>query len=141
MLWLIRKLTARGWSAAGAKVTLIFAAVVLALTLWTATSCTISHFRGQAKQAEVNTSQADAAADAGANALDVTRQTATKHTETDATVKDGNDAILNAPTEVDADLAAQCAPCRLPINRDARVCTRLRASGECQRFTPAHPER
>lgn len=137
MLWLIRKLTARGFSAAEAKGTLIFAAVVLGLTLWTATSCTISHFRSPAKQAKVNTSQADAAAEAGANALDITAETAAKHTETDATVKDGTNAIRTAPDGATAALAARCANCGLRVYRDTRQCAGLLASGECKRFTPS----
>lgn len=133
MLAAIRFLTKRGWSAAGAKLALIFAAVVLALTLWTAASFTISHFRGQAKQAKVNTSQAEAAADAGTNALVITNETAAKHTETDQTVKDGTDAIRSAPDGATAALAARCANCLLRLYRDSRQCAELRASGQCKR--------
>ncbi|MEA3537574.1 MAG: hypothetical protein U9R73_00420 [Pseudomonadota bacterium] len=137
MLWLIRKLTARGFSAAGAKVALMIGAVFALLAIGAATSCTVSHFRGQAKQAKVNTSQAEAAADAGANALDVTRQTATKHTETDQTVKDGTDAIRSAPDGASAALAARCANCGLRVYRDTWQCAGLLASGDCKRFTPS----
>lgn len=124
-------------SAAGASVILYILGPALLLAIIAAAACTVDHYRNRAVQARVDTGQADASAGAGANALEITTETTAKHTETDTTTKDGNNAILDAPTETDADLAAQCAPCRLPINRDARVCTRLRASGECQRFTPA----
>lgn len=126
-----------GASAAGASVIIYILGPALLLAIVAATSCTVSHFRDRAAQAEVNTGQADAAAGAGANALDITRETAAKHTETDQTVKDASDAIRSAPTDADAALAARCANCGLRLYRDTRQCTGLLASGDCKRFTPA----
>lgn len=137
ILWAIRLLTARGFSSAGAKVALLIVGGALLLAIGAAGSCTIDHFRSKAKQAEVNTGQADAAAGAGANALDITRETAAKHTETDQTVKDASDAIRSAPTDAGAALAARCANCGLRLYSDTRQCTGLLASGDCKRFTPA----
>lgn len=124
-------------SAAGASVIIYVLGPALLLAIGAATSCTVSHFRGQAKQAEVNTSQADAAADAGTNALIITGETAAKHTETDQTVKDASDAIRTAPSLADAALAARCHNCGMRLNRDTRQCSSLLASDQCKRFTPA----
>ena len=131
----LRFLTARGFSAAGAKVALMIFGAIAGLLLLSLGKCAYDH--RATKQAKVNTSQAEAAADAGANALDVARETATKHTETDATVKDGTDAIRSAPDGATAALAARCANCGLRVYRDTRQCAGLLASGECKRFTPS----
>lgn len=135
--WLHGLLMAKNFSSAGATVAMYILGAALLLAIGAAGSCTIDHFRSKAKQAEVNTGQADAAAGAGANALDITRETAAKHTETDQTVKDASDAIRSAPTDADAALAARCANCGLRLYRDTRQCTGLLASGDCKRFTPA----
>lgn len=137
--WVHGALMARKFSSAGATVAMYVLGAALLLAVGAATSCTVSHLRGEAKQAKVNTSQADAAADAGAGALIITNETAVKHTETDATVKDATNAIRSAPTDADAALAARCHNCGMRLNRDSRKCAGLLASGDCKRFTPADP--
>lgn len=115
-----------GASTAGASVIIYVLGPALLLAIGAAGSCTIDHFRSKAKQAEVNTSQAGAAAGAGANALDITRETAAKHTETDQTVKDASDAIRSAPTDADAAAAALKALCALRLYRDTPSCVGYR---------------
>lgn len=131
----LRFLTARGFSAAGAKVALMIFGTIAALLLLSLGKCAYDH--RATKQAKVNTSQAEAAAGAGETAITITRETGALHDETDATVKDASDAIRSAPTDADAALAARCANCGLRLYRDTRQCAAVLASGDCKRFTAA----
>ena len=113
--------------------TLIAAAVaaclVLLLALIGPSAC--SKYFTAKKEARVARGQAEAAADAGAEAMNVVSNVAAADVEADRIHEEGLDAIRKAP-EGRGGAAARDSVCRLRLYRDSERCAGLRKAGPGQ---------
>jgi hypothetical protein len=89
----------------------------------------------QKKQIEVSQGQEGAAVDAGAEAMNTVSNVQQSSAATDQTVKEGTDAIRNAPEGKRGD-AAVAANCRLRLYRDSERCAALRKAGAADAAGP-----
>jgi hypothetical protein len=80
------------------------------------------------KEARVAKGQAEAAADAGAEAMNVVSNVAASDSEADRIHEEGLDAIRKAP-EGRSGAAARDAVCKLRLYRDSERCAALRKAG------------
>ena len=80
------------------------------------------------KEARVAKGQAEAAADAGAEAMNVVSNVAAADSEADRIHEEGLDAIRKAPEGRSGD-AARDSVCRLRLYRDSERCAGLRKAG------------
>ncbi len=110
------------------RVTVMVIGVILIIAVIAFGTSQCAKKRAAEKQAEVSKGQAGASIDAGAEATNTLGNIIDKGRETDATVKEGQDAIRKAP-ESERGVRTVDAACRLRAYVNTERCARLRATG------------
>lgn len=106
----------RRWAAIAAVLALIIVPMVMLRSCRSA--------RTAATEAKLNAGQAEAATESGRDAVDTIGNAAARETKIHTTVKDGTDAIAQAPAG-DSNDAADRAACQLRSYRDLPRCRAL----------------